>query len=81
MQIRFLESTPNVTVALAQDPILMLADVCYEMFSTRELRNPDTILPELDAAFPEITKDQKLKALDTALSWKRILRRASRLPQ
>ena len=81
MQTRFLDSAPNATVVLAQDPVLMLADVCFEMFSARELRNPETVLPELDAAFPEITGEQKLKALAVALSWKRILRGASRLPQ
>jgi hypothetical protein len=50
------------------------------MFSTRELRHPESILPELHAAFPEISEGQKLKALSIALSWKRILRGASRLP-
>jgi hypothetical protein len=81
MQTRLLDSAPKATVTLAQDPVLMLADVCFEMFSTRELRNPETVLPELDAAFPEITEEQKLKALSVALSWKRILRGASRLLQ
>lgn len=81
MQTRLLDSDAKTTISLAHDPVLLLADVCFEMFSTRELRHPEDILPELHAAFPEIAEGQKRKALDLALSWKRILRGASRLPQ
>jgi hypothetical protein len=80
MQPRLQNQTPTTARCVADDTVLLLADVCFEMFSTRELRHPESILPELHAAFPEISEGQKLKALSIALSWKRILRGASRLP-
>jgi NAD-dependent oxidoreductase involved in siderophore biosynthesis len=73
----YLEST--ATVSLANDSVLTLADVCYEMFSTRELRHPDEILLELHSAFPEISEAQRRKAIEVALSWKRIMRKAGKL--
>ena len=33
--------------------VLQIADVCFEMFSVRELRKPVAVLRELSAAFPE----------------------------
>ena len=79
MQTRTSTSNDTPTISLAHDPVLTLADVCFEMFSTRELRCTEDILPELHSAFPEISEPQKLKAIEIALSWKRIMRKAGKL--
>lgn len=58
--------------------ILVLADVCFEMFAIKELRRPHTIIDELHAAFPEMTETDILKAISMALNWRRLLRAAGR---
>jgi hypothetical protein len=50
-----------------------LADACFEMFSLKELRHPKKILPELKAAFPDLTATQISQGISVALSWKRLL--------
>jgi hypothetical protein len=66
-------------VSLENHALLILADVCFEMFSTRELRYPEEILCELHSAFPEVSEPQKRKAIEIALSWKRVMRKAGKL--
>jgi hypothetical protein len=58
--------------------IILLADVCFEMFPIKELRNPHLILDELQAAFPEFGEPELLRAISMALSWRRLLRDAGR---
>lgn len=58
--------------------LIVIADVCFEMFSVRELKKPRTILPELLAAFPECDEEEILRATHMALSWKRLLRAAGK---
>ncbi|MEN9845901.1 MAG: hypothetical protein RIS36_1048 [Pseudomonadota bacterium] len=61
----------------ARDMIL-LADVCFEMFPLKELRKPHLILGELRSAFPEFEDAEILHAISMALSWRRLLRDAGR---
>lgn len=61
----------------ARDMIL-LADVCFEMFPIKELRKPHLILDELRSAFPEFEDTEILHAISMALSWRRLLRDAGR---
>jgi hypothetical protein len=58
--------------------LIILADVCFEMFPIRELRKPSLILDELRAAFPEFNEPDILRAISMALSWRRLLRDAGR---
>lgn len=58
--------------------ILVLADVCFEMFSIKELRRPHLILDELVAAFPDFTEPEILRAISMALHWRLVLRAAGR---
>ncbi len=58
--------------------LLLLADVCFEMFPMKELRKPHLILDELRAAFPEFNDPEILRAISMALSWRRLLRDAGR---
>ena len=55
---------------------LALADACFEMFSMKELGKPLTILNELSASFPDLSRPQIFCAVRMALSWRRILRDA-----
>ena len=56
--------------------MLILADVCFEMFTIRELKRPETIMGELQAAFPDVAEGDIGKAIGMALSWRRLLRSA-----
>ena len=58
--------------------LIVLADVCFEMFPIKELRKPHLILDELRAAFPEFPDTEILQAISMALSWRRLLRNAGR---
>ena len=58
--------------------IIVLADVCFEMFPIKELRKPHLILDELRSAFPEFDEPEILRAVSMALSWRRLLRDAGR---
>ena len=58
--------------------IIVLADVCFEMFSIKELRRPSLILDEMRSAFPEFNDAEILRAISMALSWRRLLRNAGR---
>jgi hypothetical protein len=58
--------------------IVILADVCFEMFSIKELRRPHLILDELVAAFPDFDEPQILRAISMALHWRLVLRAAGR---
>jgi hypothetical protein len=58
--------------------ILVLADVCFEMFPIKELRRPHLILDELKAAFPDFEERDFLRAISMALTWRRLLRAAGR---
>jgi hypothetical protein len=58
--------------------ILVLADVCFEMFPMKELRKPHLILDELRSAFPEFDEPEIYRAIAMALSWRRLLRDAGR---
>lgn len=61
-------STPN--------RVLEIADTCFEVFSSRELKNSATILPELVATYPDLSQSELLQSINLALSWKRQLRKA-----
>ena len=58
--------------------IIILADVCFEMFPIKELRRPRLILDELRAAFPDFDEGEILKAISLALTWRRLLRTAGK---
>ena len=58
--------------------ILTLADSCFEMYPTNELRRPQLILGELQSAFPELDQKDILYALSLALTWRRLLQAAGR---
>ncbi|MEY4669510.1 MAG: hypothetical protein RL518_2209 [Pseudomonadota bacterium] len=68
------------TTCLKKDPreLIVLADVCFEMFPIKELRRPGLIIDELRAAFPEFDEAEILQAISMALSWRRLLRDAGR---
>jgi hypothetical protein len=69
--------TPNVQPKDDRE-LLILADVCFEMFPIKELRNPHLILDELHSAFPDFEERDILKAISMALTWRRLLRAAGR---
>lgn len=54
--------------------VIILADVCFEMFPIKELRRPHLILDELRAAFPDFNEEDILRAISMALTWRRMLR-------
>jgi len=58
--------------------IIVLADVCFEMFPIKELRKPRLILDELRSAFPDFNDTEIRRAIAMALSWRRLLRDAGR---
>jgi hypothetical protein len=61
-------STPN--------RVLEIADTCFEVFSAKELKNCEAILPELVATYPDLSKSELHQSINLALTWKRQLRRA-----
>ena len=61
-------STPN--------RVLEIADTCFEVFSAKELKNSETILPELVATYPDLSKSELNQSINLALTWKRQLRKA-----
>jgi hypothetical protein len=74
-----LDSTPlGSTPRDEHREVLILADVCFEMFSMKELRRPHLILDELVAAFPDFDEPQILRAISMALHWRLVLRAAGR---
>jgi hypothetical protein len=54
--------------------VLQIADVCFEMFSVRELRRPLVVLHELAIAFPEASSKDFQEAIQLAISWRLALR-------
>ena len=58
--------------------ILTLADSCFEMYPTKELRRPRLILSELQTAFPDLEQTEILRAISLALTWRRLLHAAGR---
>ena len=54
--------------------VLQIADVCFEMFSIRELRRPLVVLHELAIAFPEASSKDFQEAIQLAISWRLALR-------
>lgn len=70
------QAVPVVVRPACEKQILLLADVCFEMFSIKELRRPETIMGELQAAFPDVPENDISKAIGMALSWRRLLRSA-----
>lgn len=73
------ETIATTSLSGTQDrEIVILADVCFEMFPIKELRKPHLILDELHAAFPDFNEAEILKAISMALSWRLLLRAAGR---
>lgn len=54
--------------------VLQIADVCFEMFSVKELRRPIAVLHELAIAFPEATSRDFQQAIQLAISWRLALK-------
>lgn len=54
--------------------VLKIADVCFEMFSIKELRRPLIVLHELAIAFPDATSSDIQQAIQLAISWRLALR-------
>jgi len=50
--------------------VIQIADVCFEMFSVKELRRPVAVLHELAIAFPEATSRDFEDAIKLAISWR-----------
>lgn len=71
-------TTPSDSIRKDDRDILILADVCFEMFPIKELRRPHLILDELQAAFPDFEEIDIMKAISMALTWRRLLRAAGR---
>ena len=69
-------TTPATSITTQQDRVLLVADVCFEMFSIQELKRPITILHEIAHSFPEASAAEITEAIALALSWRRALRRA-----
>jgi hypothetical protein len=63
-------------VVRTPNQLLEIADTCFEVFTARELKNFESILPELVASYPELSKTDLTQAINLALTWKRQLRRA-----
>jgi|688.fasta_scaffold2080288_1 hypothetical protein len=59
--------------------VLEIADVCFEMFSTKELRRPELILHEIALSFPLATTQNIREAVSLAHSWRVSLRALSGL--
>jgi hypothetical protein len=66
------------SVAGIPKQVLEVADSCFEVFTAKELRQKETILSELVASYPDLSKLDLAKSIDLALTWKRQLPRASR---
>jgi hypothetical protein len=54
--------------------VIQIADVCFEMFSVRELRRPHVILNEILLSFPDSNSQEIREAISLALSWRISLR-------
>jgi hypothetical protein len=54
--------------------VLQIADVCFEMFSVKELRRPLVVLHELAVAFPDANSKDFQEAIQLAISWRLALR-------
>jgi hypothetical protein len=54
--------------------VIQIADVCFEMFSIKELRRPIAVLHELAIAFPEATSRDFQDAIQLAISWRLALK-------
>lgn len=79
----FMAHSPETTTASSASgsedrEIVILADVCFEMFPIKELRRPHLIMDELRTAFPDFDEPEILKAISMALSWRILLRAAGR---
>lgn len=57
-----------------QERVLVVADSCFEMFSIRELSQPNTIYDEVASYFYDVSEIEILEALKLALSWRRLLK-------
>jgi hypothetical protein len=71
-----LDSTISSTSQETRDKklVLQIADVCFEMFSVRELRRPLVVLHELAVAFPEANSKDFQEAIQLAISWRLALK-------
>lgn len=58
--------------------VLEVADSCFEVFTSKELRQKEVVLSELVSAYPDLSKSELSQAIDLALNWKRQIPRASR---
>ena len=54
--------------------VIQVADVCFEMFSVKELRKPALILNEILLSFPDSSGQEIKEAISLALSWRISLR-------
>jgi hypothetical protein len=67
-------SSTNAASQLQNERLkLLMADVCFEMFSVKELRRPQTVIRELTLCFPEASSTQIEQAISLALSWRTAL--------
>jgi len=67
-------SQPSALESSQRALVIEIADVCFEMFSTKELRRPDRILHEIALSFPLATSKDIREAVSLALSWRVSLR-------
>jgi hypothetical protein len=76
-------STPTTSDSTISSPsqetlnkklVLQIADVCFEMFSVKELRRPLVVLHELAVAFPEANSKDFQEAIQLAISWRLALK-------
>jgi hypothetical protein len=72
------ENTSAIDPGRADGRVIDVADTCFEIFTIRELKQPQAILPELSAAFPDIENHELLRAISLALTWKRLLKSVGR---
>jgi hypothetical protein len=54
--------------------VIEIADVCFEVFSVKELRKPASILHEIELSFPHARELEIQQAISLALSWRVSLR-------
>jgi|694.fasta_scaffold149310_2 hypothetical protein len=68
-------NAPHCVISIP-NRVLEIADTCFEVFSSKELKNSESILPELVATYPDLSSSELLQSINLALAWKRQLRRA-----
>lgn len=52
--------------------LFVIADLCFEMYSARELEHREKILPELEDSFGDAPPHLLHQAITVALQWKRM---------